>query len=59
MESVLRVMKRATGESEEALKELLRKELEELEKEVEAMKELIKERGEVEKKREACEASIT
>ncbi len=47
MESVLRVMKRATGESEEALKELLRKELEELEKEVEAMKELIKERGEV------------
>ena len=42
MESVLRTMKKMTGKSEEELRKEMKQELEELEKEVSAMKELLK-----------------
>ena len=42
MESVLRTMKKMTGKSEEELRNEMRQELEELEREVSALKELLK-----------------
>ena len=42
MESIMRVMKELTGKGEMELKELMRKEMEEMSKEVSVMKELLK-----------------